>query len=313
MPASRTHDKSSQPPEFRDFLCAQRLPARYVEIARQWFMPLAKELVVQRQGAGRPLIIGINGCQGSGKSTLAGLLQLLFQHQYGLSAIALSIDDFYLSRRERQRLADDIHPLLMTRGVPGTHDVGLMARTLDGLVRGDSPVAIPRFDKVVDDPIPEEEWRTVTPPLDMIVIEGWCLGTPPQDEAVLREPVNRLEADEDPDRRWRRYVNRQIVEHYQPLYQKVDAWIMLRAPSFDGVYRWRLEQEQKLAQQLADSASENRVMSPQEVARFIACFQRLTVHSLQTLPQRVHYLYELDAQREIASSSRPCSLELGAA
>ncbi len=296
----KQHDNMpNERPQLADFLHAQQLPARYGEIARQWFVPLAEELVSLHQRLGRPLIIGINGSQGSGKSTLASLLQWLFQHRHGLSAIALSIDDFYLSHSERQRLAHEVHPLLATRGVPGTHDVGLMARTLEGLSRGDSRVSIPRFDKATDDPFPQEEWQRVTPPLDMSIIEGWCLGTPPQDESALLEPINELEAEEDPDGRWRRYVNRQIAEQYQPLYQQVDAWIMLKAPSFDCVYQWRLEQEQKLAQRLAESSSKHRVMDSRELARFIAHFQRLTIHGLHVLPPRMHFLYELDAQRGI--------------
>lgn len=253
----------------------------------------------------RPLVIGINGCQGSGKSTLADLLRLQFQHRHGLAASALSMDDFYLSRKARQRLAETVHPLLMTRGVPGTHDVALMTRTLDDLMAGATDVPLPRFDKALDDPVPEREWQTTTSPLEMLILEGWCLGTEPQEAAALRESVNRLEAEEDPDGDWRRYVNRQLAERYQPLYEKVDLWIMLKAPSFDHVYRWRLEQEQKLAQRPENGSSDNHVMTPRQLARFISLFQRLTVHSLQTLPQRVHYLYALDARRNVVSFSRP--------
>ena len=34
-------------------------------------------------------------------------------------------DDFYLTQAQRQDLAQQIHPLLKSRGVPGTHDVPL--------------------------------------------------------------------------------------------------------------------------------------------------------------------------------------------
>ncbi len=35
----------------------------------------------------------------------------------------LSIDDYYLSKIERLRISQKVHPLLITRGVPGTHDI----------------------------------------------------------------------------------------------------------------------------------------------------------------------------------------------
>ena len=74
---------------------------------------------------------------------------------------------------------------------------------------------------------------------------------------------------------------------------------MLAAPSFDCVYRWRLEQEHKLA--LSSSGGRGAVMSDTEVARFIQHYQRLTEHCLATLPNAVDYLYNLNERREISS------------
>src|SRR5689334_11864372 len=79
---------------------------------------------------GRLLTIGINGAQGSGKSTLAALLHDLLEDGAGLRTVVLSIDDFYRTRAERQGLAREVHPLLETRGVPGTHDVALARHVL---------------------------------------------------------------------------------------------------------------------------------------------------------------------------------------
>jgi len=292
----------------KDFLAAQRLPPKYAEIAVQWFLPLADTLADFRAAIGRPLVIGINGSQGSGKSTLAALLHLWFPARHGLSAIDLSIDDFYLPRNRRRQLADEVHPLLITRGVPGTHDIPLMRHTLRALTAGRGPVAIPRFDKAIDDRVPKARWQQVEAPVDMVIVEGWCLGTPPQDEQALQLPVNLLEANEDPDGRWRQYVNRQIRENYQPMYQQVDAWVMLKAPSFDSVFQWRLEQEKKLAERVQQDNSPKRIMSPDEIARFIEHYQRLTSHTLRTLPENVHFLFELDAERNIRSAATPREL-----
>jgi D-glycerate 3-kinase len=305
-----THEMHDDHSDLRDFLTGHRLPPQYIDLARRWFMPLIDELVLHRRRAQRPLLIGINGSQGSGKSTLAALLRAIFEARFGLHTIDLSIDDFYLPRDQRLKLAEEVHPLFDTRGVPGTHDIPLLRDTLHALLHGKGSVSIPRFDKALDDRVPEHRWESVEAPLDMVILDGWCLGTPAQDEEELATPVNLLEANEDPEGEWRRYVNQQIIDHYQPLYDQVDIWTMLKAPSFDCVYRWRLEQEKKLAESVADSEATNRVMTPAELARFIEHYQRLTTHTLKSLPQRMHYLFELDAERNIHAATRPNKVEL---
>ena len=272
-------------------------------------MPLAGRIAKHHEAAGRTLLIGVNGSQGSGKSTLAALLTQLLAKEFGLKAIDLSIDDFYLTRHSRVSLARQIHPLLETRGVPGTHDVSLMCETLQQLTRENSDVSIPRFDKACDDRYPARQWDKVSAPFDIVIVEGWCLGTPAQAEAALHKPVNDLEALEDPDGHWRRYVNQQISGHYQDIYQMMDLWIMLRAPSFACVYQWRLEQEEKLAAKLLagdqQNSSRNRVMTAMQISRFIQHYQRLTEHSLDQLPGRVHFLFSLDAGRQIVAYDQP--------
>ena len=52
-------------------------------------------------------------------------VQRLLELVHGLRAAILSLDDIYLSGADRLQRANTIHPLLATRGVPGTHDVGL--------------------------------------------------------------------------------------------------------------------------------------------------------------------------------------------
>jgi len=290
------------------------LPQSFLRTVDAWYMPLAGQISRQHAAAGRTLLIGMNGSQGSGKSTLAAILAQLLAKNFGLQAIDLSIDDFYLTRQSRLSLANHIHPLFETRGVPGTHDVSLLCKTLQQLTRENSEVAIPRFDKARDDRYPEGEWDRVSAPLDIVIVEGWCLGTPAQADDALREPVNDLEAREDPDGRWRRYVNQQLGERYQGLFQLMDLWIMLQAPSFDCVYRWRLEQEAKLAEKLHQGAGEdssrNRVMTAPQLSRFIQHYQRLTEHSLQQLPGRVQFLFSLDAERRIVSYDEPLPISL---
>ncbi|MDH3992585.1 MAG: hypothetical protein OEV47_06720, partial [Gammaproteobacteria bacterium] len=237
------------------FLAEHRLPPSYLQHAQFWFDSLAGALALHQKGAGRSVLVAVNGCQGSGKTTLCDYLRAVLEAEYGVQVVSLSLDDFYLTREERQRLAAEVHPLLATRGVPGTHDLGLLNRTLDGLLAppGSAPVDVPRFDKAVDDRRPPGSWETVIPPVQLVLLEGWCMGARPQPAAQLAEAVNELERGEDPDGRWRAYVNEALQREFLPLYQRVDQWVMLKAPSFACVHRWRLEQEQKLAATVADS------------------------------------------------------------
>lgn len=282
----------------KPFIRKHQLPESYADVIETWFFSLAEVLISHQRGAKKPLVIGINGAQGSGKSTLADLLVVIFEQVYQLKAVGVSIDDFYLTRQQRNVLATEIHPLLQTRGVPGTHDVELAISVFNALLANE-PVAIPRFNKAVDDRYPIDEWHYVEGEVDIIVIEGWCLGAEPQDHQQLISPVNDLEADEDPDLIWRHYINQQLLNQYLHIFNYVDQWVMLKAPSFDCVYQWRLEQENKLKtkHQLIQSA----VMSECEVERFTKFFQRITEHVLTTLPMRANYTFYLDSQRQITS------------
>ena len=288
----------------QDFIRTQRLPSSYLQTVDSWYKSLAENVAKHHKAAGRTLLVGINGSQGSGKSTLASLLALLLSESYGLKAITLSIDDFYLTREARLSLAEKIHPLLETRGVPGTHDVALMRDTLQQLTGESGEICIPRFDKLSDDRYPESD--RVSLPCDVVLFEGWCLGTPAQADEALHDPVNELEAREDPEGIWRRYVNRQIGEGYQDIYQLLDLWIMLQAPSFECVYRWRLEQETRLA----DDAKK-QLMTGSQIAMFVQHYQRLTEHSLRQLPGMVHYLFRLDEDRQVVGYEEPRRLQAG--
>ncbi|MDQ3229668.1 MAG: kinase, partial [Pseudomonadota bacterium] len=81
-------------------------------------------------------VYGIGGVQGSGKSTLAAQVAAL-AHRRGVHAVVVSIDDFYLDHDQRRQLASDVHPLLATRGPPGTHDMPLACAVIDGLRMGE--------------------------------------------------------------------------------------------------------------------------------------------------------------------------------
>jgi len=210
------------------FLDEHRLPLAYLDTAARYFDPLVERLRKAQAAAAGSLCVALNGSQGSGKSTLSAYLRVALAERHGLSCLDLSLDDFYLTRAERESLAARVHPLLRTRGVPGTHDVRLLRDTLDALLRSESAeVAVPRFDKADDDRAPRVAWTRVAAPVAVVLLEGWCLGARAVTDAALREPLNDLERDEDRDGTWRRYANTCLREHYEPLYDMFDLWLML--------------------------------------------------------------------------------------
>ncbi|WP_281556321.1 kinase [Thalassomonas sp. RHCl1] len=286
-----------------DFLQKNQLSPDYLLTAKQHFTPLVKAIVQTRQASNKPAVfVGINGCQGSGKSTLCDYMTRVLINEHQLNTISCSLDDFYLDQLQRQQLAKSVHPLLASRGVPGTHDMLLLSDTLKKLANADTGFSLAKFDKASDNPVPHRLWPTVSAKTDIVLFEGWCWGTPPQQENELWFPVNRLEQEQDRQGIWRKFVNHQLAQFYQPLYRYMDLWLMLKAPSFDCVYRWRLEQEQKLRQKLADASGSNNIMTDTEIANFVQHFQRLSQHSLNTLPGKVDHLLTLDRDRRIIQS-----------
>jgi len=235
-------------------------------------------------------IHGITGLQGTGKSTLAAQMAALAA-QRGLAVAVLSVDDAYLDRDQRAALAREVHPLLATRGPPGTHDVGLACRTLDAL-RAGKTVALPRFDKLGDCRLPEPEWPRVGP-VDLVLFEGWFLGTPAEPDAALAEPVNALERDEDPDGRWRRYCNDALARDYPALWRRIDHLLFLQGPGFDIVPRWRWQQEQALQAR----HPHRKAMTREQVERFVQFFERTSRQAMRTLPGIADRLVRLDAER----------------
>ncbi|MBK0026204.1 kinase [Stenotrophomonas sp. S48] len=238
-------------------------------------------------------VLAISGVQGSGKSTLAAQVVARARSR-GLNAAALSIDDVYLTRAQRQRLARQVHPLLITRGPPGTHDLPLAHAVLDA-VAARQPLALPRFDKLADERLPEAQWSALDAPLDLLVFEGWFLGTPAQTEAELDRPLNALEQEADPDGRWRRWCNQALADHYPALWQRCDRLWFLQPPDFAVVPRWRWQQEQNLQ---AAQPGRHGMTRPQ-LERFVQYYERVSRQALRALPALADHVVQLDGQRQV--------------
>ncbi|HEX5230280.1 MAG TPA: hypothetical protein VFW44_21355 [Bryobacteraceae bacterium] len=299
-PPQSTPTKENAPVAFEQAMHAEmtalQLPRSFADTVRTTYREIAGALLARNTQTERPLVVGVCGCQGSGKSTLAAFLKLLFDWQKHSTAI-LSLDDFYLSRQQREKLAREIHPLLATRGVPGTHDVALGLKTLHRLcnagVRSRTPM--PAFQKARDDRTPRKDWQVFRGRPALILFEGWCVDARPQAPAALRKPVNRLERDCDPAGIWRAYVNDQLAGPYRDLFAPIDVLLFMRAPSFDCVYKWRGLQEKKLRH----SARGDAVMNRKELEDFIMHYERLTRWMLKEMPGRADILLPLASDQHI--------------
>lgn len=286
---------------FTEFVARNDLPASFEKRNFQHYIRIAEwvaELVSSESGA--TPVLGISGAQGTGKSTLTEFLQIYLKQNYDVSAAAFSIDDVYLTREERLSLSKKVHPLLATRGVPGTHDLRLATDTLDALCNLEAfdSVLIPRFDKSIDDRCAKANWQSIQGPIDIVIFEGWCIGAKSVCREKLLTPINDLELYEDPDGRWRSYVNAQL-NSYERFFEKLTATVFLKAPNFVSVYKWREKQEKKL--RLTSCDSENEIMTEEGVKRFVQHFERVTLQNMAFMSKTANVIVKLGTDHTVNS------------
>lgn len=288
-------------PQIERFISQHRLPEKFRALIDEHYAPILSWLIPKRR-VGDALFLGINGAQGTGKTTLADFIRLALESNAGWHVATLSLDDFYLTKAERKRLGAEIHPLLKTRGVPGTHDLPLLSTCVDQLRKLDAgrTLRLPRFEKAQDDRAAIGTWPLATGPIDLIILEGWCVGSVPQSSDALSKPVNELERVKDAAVTWRQLVNRHLEEEYADLFAELDFLLFLQAPNFEAVFRWRLEQEEKLAAQSADGGA--GIMDRTQIAEFMQHFERLTRANLLSLPNIADIVLELDDNHDCVRS-----------
>lgn len=250
------------------------------------------------QASTSTLVICVSGAQGIGKTTA---LSAIAEDSQG-DILVLGIDDFYLTLAQRRDLAERVHPLFITRGPPGTHDIGLLEQTLDHLLadawRG--PISLPAFDKRSDDRLPPSEWRTLIKRPQAIVIEGWLMGALPDPNASRDTPLNAVE-ESDSDGIWRDHQEAAMADAYAQLWDRADCFCHIKAPDFACVLDWRMQQER------SNLGKPDTPLSPDRaawVARFIEHYERITRRLLGGHHRDGVSIF-VDASRAVQSVSYP--------
>ena len=239
----------------------------------KFYIPLSEWIYSIYKKDKKTKIIGLSGGQGAGKSTITGVLKLILKKKYKLNLCVFSIDDFYKTKNERKIMSKNIHPLFLTRGVPGTHDLKLANKTLKNLKKKNfKTVLVPRFDKSIDDRFQKRKWQKIKTRPNIIIFEGWCLGAKHQRNSEVKKPINIIERKYDAKYKWRKKVNKYLKNQYKKIFNKIDKLIYLKAPNFEQIYKWRLLQEEKLKL----TSKSKKTMSKSKVREFIMFYERIT-------------------------------------
>lgn len=246
---------------------------------------------------GRTLFLGLSGSQGSGKTMVTGILQIILKKFFKKNIYIISIDDFYKTLRDRNRMSQQKHSLFKTRGVPGTHDINLIKNFFISVKRKKfKKIKLPKFNKSIDDRSKKNYWHNINKRPEIIILEGWCVGAKPQIISSLRKPVNILERHEDKDLIWRKYANEKLKKEYKEVFAMIDYFIFMKVPNFKIVFKWRLLQESKLRKKLH---YKKKIMTYSAIKRFIMFYQRITLQMMKDLSKSASIVLLLKKNHEI--------------
>ena len=250
----------------------------------------------------KPYFVGLAGGQGTGKTTTSSLIKIILSKYFKLDVFRISIDDFYKTRKERISLSKRIHPMLMTRGVPGTHDINMM---LNFFKKSKSKkfkrLKLPIFNKAIDDRFSKKHWYDLKKKPDVIIFEGWCVGAKSEKNNTLKKTINSMEKTKDQKQIWRKYVNDQLKSKYKKLYSQLNCLIYLKAKNFSLLQKWRLKQERKLWVKSKKNLN-TKIMSKDNVLTFMQTYQRVTQNMFKYTPKYASVIINLNSNHQIKSA-----------
>lgn len=235
--------------------------------------------------------IMVAGSQGSGKSSLSKLIKLYLEKFYYKSVVIISMDDFYLSKRQRMQLSKNIHPLFLTRGAPGTHDLDLLNKKILQIFDKKFPVYLPIFDKVTD--TRKRTYRKVLKG-DVIIFEGWCAGAQPVNQSYLQKNFNNLEKYKDKNFIWRNSYNKYLNE-YQKIFSQFNYFIYFQFNQWGHVLDWKYKQELELRDKKKDLALKKYLKE------FIQYYEKVSKWMHLKVPKYCNILIKLNAHQKIKS------------
>ncbi len=271
--------------------------AARINLLKTIYIPMSFWINNEYTKTEKTLFLGLSGGQGSGKTTVSSILKIILKKFFKRKVETISIDDFYKTKKDRLRMADTIHPLFKTRGVPGTHDTNLIKNFFYFVTKKKfKKFSVPKFSKILDDRLKKKKWFEIDKRPEIVIFEGWCVGAKPQADFLIKNPVNLLEKYEDKNMIWRKYVNKKLKQEYKKIFSKIDHFIFMKIPNFEMAFRWRLLQEIKLKKR---SIFSKKTMSHDEIKRFIMFYQRITLQMIKDLSKSASMVLILKKNHEI--------------
>ena len=192
--------------------------------------------------------------------------------------------------------------MLLTRGVPGTHDIKMMLNFFRKVKsKKFKKLKLPTFNKAIDDRFSKKKWYDLKNKPNVIIFEGWCVGAKSEKNKTLKKKINSMEKAKDQKQIWRKYVNQQLKSKYKNLYSQLNCLIYLKAKNFSLLQKWRLKQERKLW--LSSKRKLNlKIMSKGDVLNFMQTYQRITQNMFRNMPKYASIILNLNSNHQIKSA-----------
>jgi D-glycerate 3-kinase len=269
----------------------------HIKNLKKVYIPIAFWIEKKYKRKKKTLLLGLSASQGSGKTTLAAILSIILKIFFKRKVCVISIDDFYKTLKDRKKMAKNKHPLFETRGVPGTHDIDLLKNFFISTKRENfKSMRLPKFNKSKDDRFKKKYWYIIKKKPEIVLLEGWCVGAKAENFSSLKKPINNLERYEDKFLIWRKFVNKKLKKEYKKVFSMIDYYIFMKVPNFKMVFKWRLLQEKKLKKK---SRYKNKIMSYNNIKRFIMFYQRITLQMVEDLSKSASIVLFLKKNQEI--------------